>query len=298
MIRPCLPAISGMVIPISRGAAHPTRTAAARANRPGPPRWRWRRAGRRRIIADGGVFTRSRPEGFRMMTRGGRQGRRADAAADCGGRRRPRRPLRSIRCAASTPTAALPPRARLSYTALVSLVPLAAIALGSLSVFPIFGQVHDQILALVFKIFRAVDRRAGGMVVPRLRQFGGADDRDRRHRHRRHRGSAAGHGRRPAQRDLAGHRAAAVGAAGPRLLDADHARPAADRAQPVAVDLFRDRRPPCRVWPASLSMARERLAARARARGAGGARIRCPDYALLADPELCGSLARRARSAR
>jgi membrane protein len=41
----------------------------------------------------------------------------------------------------------------LSYTALVSLVPLAAIALGSLSVFPIFGPVHDQILALVFKNF-------------------------------------------------------------------------------------------------------------------------------------------------
>jgi membrane protein len=41
----------------------------------------------------------------------------------------------------------------LSYTALVSLVPLAAIALGSLSVFPIFGQLHDQILALVFRNF-------------------------------------------------------------------------------------------------------------------------------------------------
>jgi membrane protein len=41
----------------------------------------------------------------------------------------------------------------LGYTTLVSLVPLAAIALGSLSVFPIFGQVHDQILALVFKNF-------------------------------------------------------------------------------------------------------------------------------------------------
>jgi membrane protein len=41
----------------------------------------------------------------------------------------------------------------LSYTTLVSLVPLAAIALGSLSVFPIFGPVHDQILALVFKNF-------------------------------------------------------------------------------------------------------------------------------------------------
>jgi membrane protein len=41
----------------------------------------------------------------------------------------------------------------LGYTALVSLVPLAAIALGSLSVFPIFGQVHDQILTLLFKNF-------------------------------------------------------------------------------------------------------------------------------------------------
>ena len=41
----------------------------------------------------------------------------------------------------------------LSYTALVSLVPLAAIALSSLSVFPIFGQLHDQILGLVFKYF-------------------------------------------------------------------------------------------------------------------------------------------------
>ncbi|MGH7112885.1 MAG: hypothetical protein ACREE9_00100, partial [Stellaceae bacterium] len=41
----------------------------------------------------------------------------------------------------------------LSYTALVSLVPLAAIALGSLSVFPIFGPVHNEILALIFKNF-------------------------------------------------------------------------------------------------------------------------------------------------
>ena len=41
----------------------------------------------------------------------------------------------------------------LGYTTLVSLAPLVAIALGSLSVFPIFGQVHDQILALVFRNF-------------------------------------------------------------------------------------------------------------------------------------------------
>ncbi len=41
----------------------------------------------------------------------------------------------------------------LSYAALVSLVPLAVIALGTLSVVPIFSQLHDEILALVFKYF-------------------------------------------------------------------------------------------------------------------------------------------------
>jgi membrane protein len=39
----------------------------------------------------------------------------------------------------------------LSYTALVSLVPLAVIAFGSLSAFPIFAQVHDELVALVFR---------------------------------------------------------------------------------------------------------------------------------------------------
>jgi membrane protein len=39
----------------------------------------------------------------------------------------------------------------LSYTTLVSLVPLAVIAFGSLSAFPIFAQVHDQIVALAFR---------------------------------------------------------------------------------------------------------------------------------------------------
>lgn len=41
----------------------------------------------------------------------------------------------------------------LSYAALVSLVPLAVIALGTLSVVPIFSNVHNEILALVFKYF-------------------------------------------------------------------------------------------------------------------------------------------------
>src|SRR6058998_1431813 len=39
----------------------------------------------------------------------------------------------------------------LSYTTLVSLVPLAVIAFGSLSAFPIFAPVHDELVALVFR---------------------------------------------------------------------------------------------------------------------------------------------------
>ena len=41
----------------------------------------------------------------------------------------------------------------LSYTTLVSLVPIAAIALGSLSAFPIFAPVREQLLGLVFENF-------------------------------------------------------------------------------------------------------------------------------------------------
>jgi membrane protein len=41
----------------------------------------------------------------------------------------------------------------LSYTALVSLVPLAVIALGSLSAFPIFAPVRDELLAMLFRNF-------------------------------------------------------------------------------------------------------------------------------------------------
>src|ERR1700756_3899407 len=39
----------------------------------------------------------------------------------------------------------------LSYTTLVSLVPLAVIAFGTLSSFPIFAQVHDELAALAFR---------------------------------------------------------------------------------------------------------------------------------------------------
>src|ERR1700732_2134494 len=39
----------------------------------------------------------------------------------------------------------------LSYTTLVSLVPRAVIAFGTLSAFPIFAQVHDELVALAFR---------------------------------------------------------------------------------------------------------------------------------------------------
>lgn len=39
----------------------------------------------------------------------------------------------------------------LSYTTLVSLVPLAIIAFGTLAVFPIFSHVHDELVALMFR---------------------------------------------------------------------------------------------------------------------------------------------------
>src|ERR1700751_1674460 len=38
-----------------------------------------------------------------------------------------------------------------SYPTLISLVPLAVIAFGTLSAFPIFAQVHDEMVALVFR---------------------------------------------------------------------------------------------------------------------------------------------------
>ena len=91
MIRPRLPAISGMVIPISRGAVHPTRTPAARANGRARPMV----LVLRRQAADN---CRRRPVNqidaarFPGMTPRRRRAEQADAAAICGGSRRPRPP--------------------------------------------------------------------------------------------------------------------------------------------------------------------------------------------------------------
>ena len=115
------------------------------------------------------------------------------------------------------------------------------IAFGTLSAFPIFATVHDETGRAGVPQLRAVDRRAGGMVVPVLCRFGGADHGDRHRRDRRDRHPAAGDRRGSAQSDLARHLSAPVGSADPRLLDADNSRPALDRDQPVAFDLFRNR---------------------------------------------------------
>ena len=73
----------------------------------------------------------------------------------------------------------------LSYTTLVSLVPLAVIAFGTLSAFPIFAQVHDELVALAFRTlvpsigeqaawwFRAfADSAAQWKAAPNLRDAG------------------------------------------------------------------------------------------------------------------------------
>ena len=181
----------------------------------------------------------------------------------------------------------------LSYTALVSLVPLAAIALGSLSVFPIFGQLHDQILGLVFKYFvPSIGEQAGWW----FRAFANS----------------------AAQTTAIG--VIGIAATGVLLLvtvedqlnliwRVTAPRPWGQRVLaywtlitlgPLLIGLslslstyFEIAARRAGFRPASLSVAGERLAARAGARGAGAARIRRADLALLADPELRGSLARR-----
>ena len=181
----------------------------------------------------------------------------------------------------------------LSYTTLVSLVPLGVIALGSLSSFPIFAPVRDQLLRLVLGNFVPSIGEQAAWWFRAFAEFGNADDGDRRCRHRRDRHPAAGHRRGSAQPDLARHRAATLGAAHSLLLDIDNARPAADRDQPVALDLFRDCGAPGGLRAGSDGVAREQLAARPRARGAGVARIHRSHPALLPDAELCGALAGR-----
>ena len=79
------------------------------------------------------------------------------------------------------------------------------------------------------EIVRAVDRVAGGVVVPCLCRFGNADHRHRRCRHRGNQHPAAGDGGGSAQPDLARHCAPSLGTAPPRILDVDHARPDIDR---------------------------------------------------------------------
>ena len=168
-----------------------------------------------------------------------------------------------MRCAASTATAAFGAAGALSYTTLVSLVPLAVIAFGILSVFPIFGAVRRQLLALVFRNFVPT---IGEQAAWWFRSF--AD-------------SAA----QTTAIGLIGIAATGVlllvtvedqlnliwrvtvaaplGAAHSRLLDLDDPGPAADRDQPLAFDLFRARRAAGRARAGSRSpWFDEQLAAR------------------------------------
>ncbi len=167
-----------------------------------------------------------------------------------------RRLFRSIRCAGSTPMAALPPPGAGSYTALV-VVPLAAIGarLSLSATSTSSASFMTKILSLVFKFFIPSIGEQAGWWFRALCQFGGTN------RWRRSGSSASpppgccswSRSRTELNLDLAGDRTTPVGAAGARLLDLDHAGAAAGGAQPVIVDLFRDRRAPGRVQPGGVS---------------------------------------------
>ena len=111
----------------------------------------------------------------------------------------------------------------LSYTTLVSLVPLGVIALGILSAFPMFAAVRQRAAGAGLSQLRAGDQRqaawwfeyfAGSAAQATAIGIVGIAG---------HRRPLAGHRRGSAERVVAGHRAAAVGPAHPGLLDADHA---------------------------------------------------------------------------
>src|SRR5215472_19226659 len=142
MMRPCFPAISGIVFPSPRGSIHPTRT-----NGPGPIR-----VSQEHVSPSSLFSNREAPKVSAMCT----------AEAESRATRRSGR----LRHAAVTATAfalyslrrfnadgCFAASGALSYTTLVSLVPLAVIALGSLSSFPIFAPVRDRLIQLVLENF-------------------------------------------------------------------------------------------------------------------------------------------------
>src|SRR5712671_2193375 len=142
IMRPCLPAISGIVFPSPRSSAHPTRTNARGPIRVG-----------RRSRCPASLFSQSEaPKDSAMMS-----GREENRSTGARGRVR-----HSVATASAFALYSLrrfnadgcfAASGALSYTTLVSLVPLGVIALGSLSAFPIFAPVRDQLLALVLGNF-------------------------------------------------------------------------------------------------------------------------------------------------
>ena len=286
MIRPCFPAISGIVFPIPSGLRDPTRRTAQ-----GPIRARGRSRANGFLVQP---VDRAASR-FAKSERGGLNGR-ADRDG-CGRQRVRRAAFRSTRLRRFVADGCFAASGALSYTTLVSLVPLAVIALGSLSAFPIFAPVREQLLALAFKNFVPSVGEQAAYWFRNFAEFGGPDNGDRRRRHRRDRYPAAGDGRGPAQPDLAGNRAPALGPAGTGLLGADHAGPVLVGVSLSLSTYFEIAARQAGFGPRR-GIAGERLAARARARRSRAARIRRTDPALLSACRIARCAGATARSAR
>src|SRR5215468_5148941 len=141
MMSPCLPAISGIAFPDPL-PGHPTRTIER-----GPIRLSGGDVAPRCLFSrteTPKVFVMITAEAESRVTRRSRRLRRAAATAAAFALYSLRR-FNADGCFAAS--------GALSYTTLVSLVPLAVIALGSLSSFPIFAPLRDQILQFALENF-------------------------------------------------------------------------------------------------------------------------------------------------
>src|SRR5262249_14723949 len=103
----------------------------------------------------------------------------------------------------------------------------------------------------------------------------------------------ADHRRGSAEPAVEGYRTTAVGAAGPRLLDANDPGAVVDRVEPDAINLFPDRGTAGGARPGSDRPGHTGLATPAGAVSALRPRVDRVHAAVLRDPELSGPLARR-----
>ena len=100
--------------------------------------------------------------------------------------------------------------AALSYSSLLAMVPLLAISLAVLSAFPTFEQLRFDLQVMLFDSVIAVGRAGDQRHRRRVRGERQQGDRGGHRRPRGHGGPAAQHDHRRLQRDLAGHRGAAL----------------------------------------------------------------------------------------